>query len=81
VITGRRSKPLAETVAELGSGVRAVPFDAADPQQVQQAFAELAAAWQANLQSNLLSAVLVTASRRGTSPSPGMWARTGSPRM
>ena len=92
VITGRRAKPLAETVAELGSGVRAVPFDASDPHQVQQALAELpetvnvlvnnaggntdigapepgnlaelAAAWHANLQSNLLSAVLVTTAMR-----------------
>jgi 3-oxoacyl-[acyl-carrier protein] reductase len=92
VITGRRPKPLAETVAELGSAVRAVPFDASDPQQVQQALAdlpaavnvlvnnaggnadigapepeslaELATAWQANLQASVLSSVLVTTALR-----------------
>jgi 3-oxoacyl-[acyl-carrier protein] reductase len=88
VITGRRPEPLAGTVAELGGSVRAVPFDAADPQQVADALAELpdiinvlvntaggntdigapdpvnlhelAAAWRANLDSNLISSVLVT---------------------
>jgi 3-oxoacyl-[acyl-carrier protein] reductase len=90
VVTGRRPGPLAQTVAELGASVRAVRFDAADPQQVADALAvspassnvlvnsaggnsdigapdpvslpELAAAWRANLDSNLISAVLV---RRG----------------
>jgi 3-oxoacyl-[acyl-carrier protein] reductase len=92
VITGRRPEPLAATADDLGSSVRAVRFDAADPAQVQQALGELpgtvdvlvnnaggntsigapepvsladvAAAWQANLDSNLLSAVLVTTALR-----------------
>lgn len=92
VITGRRSQPLADTVAELGPSVRAVRFDAADPGQVEAALAELppaidvlvnnaggntdlasaepltlaalAKAWHANLDANLLSAVLVTTALR-----------------
>jgi 3-oxoacyl-[acyl-carrier protein] reductase len=92
VITGRRPEPLARTVADLGSSVRAVRFDAADPQQVADALAELpdiinvlvntaggntdvgapdpvnlhelAAAWRANLDSNLISSVLVTTAVR-----------------
>ena len=89
VITGRRAEPLAQTVQDLGGGVRAVRFDASDPNQVEHALGELpefinvlvntaggntdigapdpanltelAAAWRANLDANLLSAVLVTA--------------------
>jgi 3-oxoacyl-[acyl-carrier protein] reductase len=92
VITGRRPDVLAKAAADLGSGVRAVAFDAADPGQVAAALAdlpgrvdvlvhsaggntsigapepedlaELAAAWRANLDANLLSAVLVTAALR-----------------
>ena len=92
VITGRRPEPLAAAVAELGSSVRAVRFDAADPAQVERALGELpetvdvlvnsaggntdlgapdpatlagvAAAWRANLDANLLSAVLVTTALR-----------------
>ena len=41
VITGRRPEPLAAAVAELGSSVRAVRFDAADPAQVERALGEL----------------------------------------
>ena len=43
IITGRRPEPLAATAAELGGGLRAVRFDAADPLQVQQALADLPA--------------------------------------
>jgi 3-oxoacyl-[acyl-carrier protein] reductase len=92
VITGRRPGPLAAAVAEIGDLVRAVRFDAADPDEVGAALAELphrvdvlvnnaggntsigapepanlaevAGAWQANLDSNLLSAVLVTTALR-----------------
>jgi len=92
VITGRRAGPLDRTVEELGGGVRAVRFDASDPEQVEHALAELpdvinvlvntaggntdigapdpanlsdlAAAWRANLDSNLISAVLVTTAVR-----------------
>lgn len=92
VITGRRPEPLARAVNEIGDGVRAVQFDAADPQQVTDALAELpdiinvlvntaggntdigapdsvslhelAAAWRANLDSNLISSVLVTTAVR-----------------
>jgi 3-oxoacyl-[acyl-carrier protein] reductase len=92
VITGRRPEVLARTAAELGSGVRGVPFDATDPAQVEAALrelparvdalvnsaggntdlgapepgtlAELAAAWQANLDANVISAVLMTAALR-----------------
>jgi 3-oxoacyl-[acyl-carrier protein] reductase len=88
VITGRRPGPLAETAAELGPRVIALPFDAADPAQVERAAAELpqhihvlvnnagrntdigapdprtlqdvARAWQANLDANVFTAVLVT---------------------
>ena len=76
---------------ELGSGARAVAFDACDPVQVERALAELpqqvdvlvnnaggntdigapgpaslagVAAWQANINANLLSAVLVTTALR-----------------
>jgi 3-oxoacyl-[acyl-carrier protein] reductase len=41
VITGRRPDVLADTAAALGAGVRAVAFDAADPEQVEAALAEL----------------------------------------
>ncbi len=92
VITGRRKDVLARAAAALGPAVRAVAFDAADPDAVQAALAELpdrvdvlvnnaggntdigaqpaeglaalAAAWRANLDANLLSAVLVTAALR-----------------
>lgn len=92
VITGRRTGPLADTAAQLGGTVRAVPFDAADPAQVEHvladlpatvhvlvnnaggntdigarepgSLAEVAKAWQANLDANLLSAVLVTTALR-----------------
>jgi 3-oxoacyl-[acyl-carrier protein] reductase len=92
VITGRRPEPLARAVAELGGGVRAVRFDASDPEQIEQVLSELpgvinvlvnnaggntdigavspanlselAAAWRCNLDSNLLSAVLVTTAVR-----------------
>jgi 3-oxoacyl-[acyl-carrier protein] reductase len=90
VITGRRPEPLAAAAAEIGG--QAVPFDAADPAQVEHALrqlpatvdvlvntaggntdigapelatlAEVAAAWQANFDSNVLSAVLMTAALR-----------------
>jgi 3-oxoacyl-[acyl-carrier protein] reductase len=92
VITGRRPEPLVAAVAEIGERVRAVPFDAADPAQVELALhrlpdtvdvlvnaaggntdigapdpatlADVAAAWQANFDSNVLSAVLVTTALR-----------------
>jgi 3-oxoacyl-[acyl-carrier protein] reductase len=92
VITGRRSDVLATAAAEIGANVTAVPFDAADPAQVERALselpatvdvlvnsaggntdigapepvtlAELAAAWRANLDSNVLSAILMTAALR-----------------
>jgi 3-oxoacyl-[acyl-carrier protein] reductase len=92
VITGRRTGPLADTAAQLGGTVRAVPFDATDPAQVEDALADLPAtvhvlvnnaggntdigapepgglaevarAWRANLDANLLSAVLVTTALR-----------------
>jgi 3-oxoacyl-[acyl-carrier protein] reductase len=92
VITGRRPEPLAAAVAEIGERVRAVPFDAADPAQVELALPRLpytvdvlvnaaggnavigapdpttlagvAAVWQANFDSNMLSAVLVTTALR-----------------
>ena len=88
IITGRRPEPLAAAAAELGGSVRALRFDASDPDEVGAALAglpdvinvlvnnaggntdigapvpgslsELAAAWRANLDSNLISAVLVT---------------------
>jgi 3-oxoacyl-[acyl-carrier protein] reductase len=41
VITGRRDKVLAETVAELGPHVRAVAFDVTDPAQIEAALPEL----------------------------------------
>jgi len=37
VITGRRRDVLEDTAARLGAGVRAVAFDASDPEQVQAA--------------------------------------------
>lgn len=89
VITGRRPDVLAAAATEIGGNVTAVPFDAADPAQVERALtelpvavdvlvntvggntdigapepvtlAQLAAAWRANLDSNVLSAILVTA--------------------
>jgi 3-oxoacyl-[acyl-carrier protein] reductase len=92
VITGRRPDVLAKTAADLGSSVRPVPFDAADPAQVTAALSDLppqvnvlvncaggntdigapepdglaglAAAWHANLDANVLSAVLVTTALR-----------------
>jgi 3-oxoacyl-[acyl-carrier protein] reductase len=92
VITGRRPEPLAAATAAIGGAVTAIPFDAADPAQVERALAdlpaavdvlvnaaggntdigaaepttlaELAAAWQANLDANVLSAVLMTAALR-----------------
>ncbi len=92
VITGRRPEPLAAAATEIGDRVRAVPFDAADPAQVERALprlpdtvdvlvnaaggntdigapdpatlADVAAAWQANFDSNVLSAVLVTTALR-----------------
>jgi 3-oxoacyl-[acyl-carrier protein] reductase len=92
VITGRRQDVLAEAAAKLGPNVRAVPFDASDPAQIESALAELpervdvlvnnaggntdigatpapglagvAAAWRANLDANVLSAVLVTTALR-----------------
>jgi 3-oxoacyl-[acyl-carrier protein] reductase len=92
VITGRRPEPLAAAVAAIGGALTAVPFDAADPAQVERALpdlpatvdilvnaaggntdigaaepttlAELAAAWRANLDANVLSAVLMTAALR-----------------
>lgn len=88
VITGRRADVLAKTAADLGARVRPVAFDATDPEQVQNAVADLppavhvlvnsaggntsigapepdslagtAAAWRANLDANVISAVLVT---------------------
>jgi 3-oxoacyl-[acyl-carrier protein] reductase len=91
-ITGRRKDVLEETARQLGSNVRAVPFDASDPDQVQAALGDLprqvdvlvnnaggntdigaeppadlagvAAAWRANLDANVLSAVLVTTALR-----------------
>jgi 3-oxoacyl-[acyl-carrier protein] reductase len=99
VITGRRSAPLAAAATELGSGARAVTFDACDPAQVERALADLpqrvdvlvnnaggntdigapepaslaevAAAWQANVNANLLSAVLVTTALRDRLSSGG----------
>jgi uncharacterized protein YbjT (DUF2867 family) len=41
VITGRRAGVLKETAAELGPRVRGVAFDAADPDQVEAALADL----------------------------------------
>ena len=41
VITGRRPETLAAAVADLGGPVRAVSFDATDPDQVERALAEL----------------------------------------
>lgn len=92
VITGRRAEVLEKAAADLGLSVRAAAFDAADPEQVQAALAdlpervdvlancaggntdigapdpaslaELAAAWRANLDSNVLSAVLMTSALR-----------------
>jgi 3-oxoacyl-[acyl-carrier protein] reductase len=92
VVTGRRPEPLAAAVAEIGDRVRAVPFDASDPAQVERALpslpdavdvlvnaaggntdigspdpqtlTDLAAAWQANFDSNVLSALLVTTALR-----------------
>lgn len=95
VITGRRPDVLAKTAADLGSSVRPVPFDAADPAQVTAALSDLppqvhvlvncaggntdigapepaepadlaglAAAWRANLDANVLTAVLVTTALR-----------------
>ncbi|QMU68653.1 SDR family NAD(P)-dependent oxidoreductase [Streptacidiphilus sp. P02-A3a] len=92
VITGRRRSVLDRTAAELGDRVRAVAFDASDPEQVEAALAALppqvdvlvnnaggntdigaappsglagvAAAWRANLDANVLSAVLVTTALR-----------------
>lgn len=92
VITGRREDVLADAVRSLGSGVRAVAFDAADPEAVRAALADLpeqvdvlvncaggntdigaeepagladlAAAWRANFDANVLTAVLVTAALR-----------------
>ncbi|RBQ19388.1 3-oxoacyl-ACP reductase [Spongiactinospora rosea] len=89
VITGRRKDVLDRAVAELGRGVRAVPFDATVPAEIEAALPELPqrvevlvnnaggntdlsrpeprdlaglrAAWLANLEANLVSAVLVTA--------------------
>jgi 3-oxoacyl-[acyl-carrier protein] reductase len=92
VITGRRRGVLEETAAQLGPTVRAVAFDATDPDQVEAALDSLpaavdvvvnnaggntdigsapaiglaatAAAWRANLDANLVSAVLVTTALR-----------------
>jgi 3-oxoacyl-[acyl-carrier protein] reductase len=92
VITGRRKDVLEETAAQLGPAVRAVAFDASDPEQVEAALPELpgqvdvlvnnaggntdigagapagltglAGAWQANLNANVLTAVLVTTALR-----------------
>jgi 3-oxoacyl-[acyl-carrier protein] reductase len=92
VITGRRPEPLAAAAAAIDGAVTAIPFDAADPAQVERVLpdlpatvdvlvntaggntdigaaepvtlTELAAAWQANLDSNVLSAVLMTAALR-----------------
>ena len=92
VITGRRRDVLEDTAARLGGAVRAVAFDASDPEQVQAALdalpvrvdvlvnnaggntdigaeapsglAGVAAAWRANLDANVLSAVLVTSALR-----------------
>jgi 3-oxoacyl-[acyl-carrier protein] reductase len=92
VITGRRADVLAKTAADLGSKVRAVAFDAAEPDQVAAALdqlpesvdvlvncaggntdigtpdpatlAEVAQAWRANLDANVLSAILVTTALR-----------------
>jgi 3-oxoacyl-[acyl-carrier protein] reductase len=89
VITGRRPDVLAIAAAEIGGNVTAVPFDAADPAQVERALpelpatvdvlvntaggntdigapepvtlAELGAAWRANIDSNVFSAILMTA--------------------
>jgi 3-oxoacyl-[acyl-carrier protein] reductase len=41
VVTGRRPGPLVDAAAQLGAGVRAVAFDASDPEQVQAALAQL----------------------------------------
>jgi 3-oxoacyl-[acyl-carrier protein] reductase len=41
VVTGRRPDPLESLVAELGDGVDAVPFDAADPAAVEAALDRL----------------------------------------
>jgi len=92
VISGRRRDVLAKTADELGPQVRAVPFDATDPEQILAALdalparisvlvncaggntsigapepsnlTELAAAWRANLEANVVSAVLVTEALR-----------------
>ena len=92
VITGRRPQPLAETAADLGDLVQALPFDASDHVQVGRALSdlppivdvlvntaggntdigapepstlvELASAWRANLDANVVSAVLVTTALR-----------------
>jgi 3-oxoacyl-[acyl-carrier protein] reductase len=92
VIAGRRKDVLEETATQLGPLVRAVPFDATDPMQVEAALhvlpgrvdvlvnsaggntdigaaapsglAALAEAWRANLDANVLSAVLVTSALR-----------------
>ena len=88
VITGRRADVLDSTAAEIGARVRAVAFDATDPDQVEDSLAELPAtvdvlvnsaggntsigapeagtlaqiadAWRANLDANVISAVLIT---------------------
>ncbi|MEV4890568.1 SDR family oxidoreductase [Nonomuraea sp. NPDC055795] len=88
VITGRRRDVLDRAVDELGDGVRAVPFDATVPAEIEAALSELPqrvevlvnnaggntdfgrpehpgldglrAAWLANLEANLVSAVLLT---------------------
>ena len=92
VVTGRRSDVLATAANQIGANATAVPFDAADPAQVEHALtelpatvdvlvntaggntdigapepvtlAQLAAAWRANLDSNVLSAILMTAALR-----------------
>ncbi|MFG3437946.1 SDR family NAD(P)-dependent oxidoreductase [Nonomuraea sp. NPDC047897] len=88
VITGRRKDVLDAAAADLGPQVRAVPFDATDPDEIEAALASLPErvdvlvnnaggnpdltgpppqtltgvrdAWLANLEANLVSAVLVT---------------------
>lgn len=91
IITGRRADVLEDAAAELGPGVEARCFDAADPDQAADFAADLdhvdvlvnnaggntdfdrsapgdlhgvAAAWRANFDANVLSAVLMTTALR-----------------
>jgi 3-oxoacyl-[acyl-carrier protein] reductase len=99
VVTGRRKGVLYDAVTALGSGARAVAFDASDPAQVGGALIDLpttvdvlvnnaggntdfahadptdlvglSAAWQANFEANVMSAVLVTEALRPRMSSGG----------